>query len=293
MEQPVLVVDLENMQSGIPYPLLSAIGSAVRQIASIGIHNIILKSNDARVVSEFIKVTDGVTDVNFNIRTDLKSIQSFLEAKDRPIGRNSLSCCYHGAAEVVEHIGKLPMKIPVILRADNDNYRYLLEKIKVITDTNSNTLIIAARLEMNGNNNGTITWENLDSLYCSIIDLIREKPDKKILMDYGILPTRLLTEHPCNGYVCSHNTCHSVKNNLPRRLYINETGNIMPENISIKPEYYIGNILEGDFIAIMEEYKNSGRHQNFLALAKKVYTKWVQVCPYRVIHMSDLYMYMS
>lgn len=293
LEQPVLVIDLKNKNDGIPSGLLPSIGRIVQQISSIGIHNVVLKSNDAELIREFVKKTEGVRDVNFNIRMDLRSAHSFFTDSNKLESRYSLSCCINEVTEIAKHIGEIPQNVPVVLSVSNDNYSYLMDNIKPISDAYPNILIISAQLEMGENKNNTITWENLDLLYCNIIDLLRKSSTKKILMDYGILPIRLLTEHPCNGYVCSHGTCHSSKNNLPRRLYINEDGNIIPEHIDMKPEYYLGNILEKDLIDIIDGYKDSTRHENFLVLAKRVYTKWVQVCPYRVVHLSDLLMYMS
>jgi hypothetical protein len=292
LEQPVLVIDLEHTNDSVHSNLLPSIGKIVRQIASIGIHNVVLKSNDVQMIREFIKETEDVKNVNFNIRMGLQNARSFFIKEVKLHSKYSISCTINEVNEIVKHVGEIPQNVPVVLTATNDNNKYLMDNLKAITDEIPNILIISAQLEMGGNCNG-ITWQNLDVLYCNVIDLIREVPNKKILMDYGILPTRLLTEHPCNGYVCSHGTCHSLKNNLPRRLYINRAGNVIPEHLDMKPQYYLGNILEKDLISIMDEYKDSAKHENFLVLAKKVYTKWVQVCPYRVIHLSDLMMNMS
>jgi hypothetical protein len=103
------------------------------------------------------------------------------------------------------------------------------------------------------------------------------------IMEYGYLPSRLLNEHPCNGYMCSGHTCHSFKGNLPRRLILRHDGVLLPESISISDDYALGNLRESSMRYILKEYCDSKQHLLFLEAARNVYVQWVQTCPYKVI----------
>lgn len=135
-----------------------------------------------------------------------------------------------------------------------------------------------------------ISWFQLDILYCNVIEYNkRVNNNVATLMEYGILPARLLNEHPCNGYVCSKHTCHSNKNDLPRRLILLRDGTLLPESSKVNRLFCIGNISKKTLIEVAKEYKNSESHLLFKAASKEIYVKWIQTCPFRVIPWRRLF----
>jgi hypothetical protein len=134
----------------------------------------------------------------------------------------------------------------------------------------------------------------LDELYTKIIK-IQEGLDsyKAIFISSGILPTKLLIEHPCNCYMCSGCNCHSEKNNICRKLIINKQGDILPESHIIGESFKIGNLLEDNIYNILERYKNSEAHNNFMKIVREAFLKYIEVCPYRVIPWTELFISIS
>lgn len=176
----------------------------------------------------------------------------------------------------------------VIVPVNGKNYDFFSNLMELIYEQLHCSLIISP--QMDAKNPDYISWLQLDVLYCNTIEFNKKVNDSKaILMEYGILPARLLNEHPCNGYVCTKHTCHSNKNDLPRRLILLRDGTILPESDSINCKLSIGNISEKSMVEIVKEYKDHESHALFKKLAKDIYIKWIQTCPFRVIPWSMLF----
>ena len=291
MEKPVVIVNLENHIIDVS-PLYKAIIDASFTMVEVGIYNLTLKSNKE------IEIENLIQNINKdNILKCIVRIQSDSVLLRDEFANNENAAIYCGNIEK-EHDKLQSLQntaaIPTIIKATEQNYLQIIEFISKLDESFKNTLIVNANINVDASiDTDFISWVHLDELYCAIIDIQRKYPSITILMDYGILPLRLLAEHPCNGYVCSHDTCHSFKNNMPRRLFIDSTGEILPEHPKMPHKYSLGNILEKDFLKILEDYKDSPQHTAFLSLAKNLYTKWVQTCPYRVIPWSDLLLQMA
>lgn len=176
----------------------------------------------------------------------------------------------------------------VMMSIDDKYYDDFTDLMEVIYEQLRCTLIVSPQLDEKKND--YISWSKLDILYCNAIEFNKKVNDfKAVLMEYGILPARLLNEHPCNGYVCSKSTCHSHKNDLPRRLILLRDGTVLPESDSINCNLSIGNILEKTLTEVAKEYKDHENHLRFKSIAKDIYTKWIQTCPFRVVPWSRLF----
>ncbi len=68
-----------------------------------------------------------------------------------------------------------------------------------------------------------------------------------ILFPPNYFPRQTLIAHPCNAYACSGRKCHSGKSGNPRRLYITDKGNILPESPNLSSAYILGNISDKEF----------------------------------------------
>ena len=291
MEKPVVIVDLEKPIADVS-PLYKAIIDASFAMTEVGIYNLALKVDQETEIDGLLQKInkDNMLKCITRIQTDSVLLHSEFSNKE-----NAVIYC----GNIENNCDKLQdlkntVAIPTIIKATDQNYLKIMEFISQLDESFKNTLIVNANINMDSDvNTDFISWIHMDELYCSIIDIQRKHPSIAILMDYGILPLRLLAEHPCNGYVCSHDTCHSFKNNMPRRLFIDGTGEVLPEHPKMPQSYSMGNIYKNDFLTILETYKDSQQHIAFLALAKNMYTKWVQTCPYRVIPWSDLLLQMA
>lgn len=291
MEKPVVIVDLERPTINIS-ELYEAIIDASFAMPEVGIYNLVLKANQKADIEDLEQKINRDNMLKCVVRIQSKSV--LLRSEFANAGDNIIYCCYIGKDfnELQSH--KNLTAIPTVIKATEQNYLHIIEFISKLDESFENTLVINANINKDISDDADfISWIHLDELYCAIIDIQRKYPSLAILMDYGILPLRLLTEHPCNGYVCSHDTCHSFKNNMPRRLFIDSMGEILPEHPKMPHNYSMGNILNNDFLTILEAYKDSQQHTNFLSLARNIYTKWVQTCPYRVIPWSDLMLQMA
>lgn len=291
MEKPVVIVDLENPIVDVS-PLYEAIIEASFAMTEVGIYNLVLKVDQKTEINDLVQRINKDNMLKCIVRMKAGSVFLSNEFANK---ENAVIYC----SDIDDDCDKLEdlkniTAMPTIIKATDQKYLQIMAFISKLDESFQNTLIVNATINMDSAaNTDFISWIHIDELYCSIIDIQRKYPGMSILMDYGILPLRLLAEHPCNGYVCSHETCHSFKNNLPRRLFIDGTGEVLPEHSKMPQSYSMGNIYKNDFITILESYKNSQQHTAFLSLAKNVYTKWVQTCPYRVIPWSELMLHMA
>lgn len=172
-----------------------------------------------------------------------------------------------------------------ILRSD---YADFLINLEEVYNQLQCSIIVAPQLNLEKAE--SISWPQLDALYCNTIEFNkRVNNSMATLMEYGILPARLLNEHPCNGYVCAKHTCHSNKNDLPRRMILLRDGTLLPESFETNKLFCIGNINEKALIEVIKEYKDSEPHLLFKKISKEIYTKWIQTCPFRVVPWSRLF----
>ena len=292
MEKPVVIVNLENPIIDVS-PLYKSIIDASFAMPEVGIYNLTLKVDKKTKIEDLMKKInkDNIFKCIVRIRSDSILLRNEFSNEEKTIIYcNNIEKDFDKLQSL-----KNTTAVPTVIKATEQNYLAIIEYISKLDESFKNTLIVNANINFEDISDDTnfISWIHMDELYCSIIDIQRKYPHIAVLMDYGILPLRLLAEHPCNGYVCSHDTCHSFKNNMPRRLFINNTGEVLPEHPKMPHNYSMGNILKNDFLTILEAYKDSQQHTAFLTLAKNMYTKWVQSCPYRVIPWSDLLVQMA
>lgn len=290
MEKPVVIFDLENPIRN-ETDFYEAIADTSYRMTDIGIYNLVIKVDQKNNIFHLLQKLNK----DKNLQCIVRNKSSSLFSVDKIVLKqsNMIYCEEIGnICEIDYH--KRPITNPIIVQATDRNYLQLMEFIANLGAKSQNTIIISAVINVATTSNfDTISWAHMDELYCFVIDIQKRFPKLPILMDYGILPLRLLTEHPCNGYVCSHETCHSYKNNLPRRLFIDGTGEVLPEHPRMPYDFSLGNIYSTDIISILESFKNSPRQKNFLTLAKSVYINWVETCPYRVVPWSELMLKMA
>lgn len=128
----------------------------------------------------------------------------------------------------------------------NEKYSFYYEKIKIknlILDKNyyyfgKHFLIVQIDISKKYNLN---TFHNLERIsdtiiieftYSKRIDLINyskilnqlSKLNMELNFSGLVKEINLITEHPCNMYLCSDNNCHSNKSHMPRYLYIDKYG---------------------------------------------------------------------
>lgn len=176
----------------------------------------------------------------------------------------------------------------VLLPILKSNYADFLTNLEAAYNQLQCSIIVAPQLNLEKAEN--ISWNQLDTLYCNMIEFNkRVNNSMATLMEYGILPARLLNEHPCNGYVCAKHTCHSSKNDLPRRMVLLRDGTLLPESFEINKLFCIGNVNEKTLMEVIKEYKDSEPHLLFKKIAKEIYIKWIQTCPFRVVPWSRLF----
>lgn len=288
MEQPVIFFEL---MPGMNSLVCDAINEILSKVHNIGIHNavIILDGFDSSnlLLPEFFG-----HNINVQFRANAKIADNVCEIVH---AKNPASLVFYDFKDDFpcdQIFEQTRPNTPIIINITNETLNSFNRILTNIQDAENSPIIVSWKPNFSADNDNLVSWKELDLLYCKLIDHLRTHPQANIRMDYGILPTRLLLEHPCNAYMCSGKTCHSNKNNLPRRLYVDSNGNIFPEHYSLK-DYNIGNILQNDFLSTMYSYKDSSSHKKFLDLSKLVYTQWVETCPYRVIPWSELLVHMS
>lgn len=286
LENPTLFIALTKDDICRNSAKYTAIMDAVHRAPDVGIHNIVAKVDNFTAIERLLYVTEKMHDICTTFRVKSNNWDASFEEVETPRMAVCLDC-EDELETFVRAMHGTSAKTPLLVKVTDQNVHNLVEVICNQETAAERTVIISAGVEF-GNVPKSVKWYNLEQLYCKVIELQREFPNRKILMDYGILPTRLLTEHPCNAYVCSRATCHSGKNNLPRRIFVNEVGDLCPEHINISSRFYLGNIFDSSLDVIFTSYQNSDRHAAFLKLAKDTYLQWVATSPYRVIPWSSL-----
>lgn len=135
----------------------------------------------------------------------------------------------------------------------------------------------------------SLTWHQLDQLYRNVVDMIRARGDIAVFFRQGILPTRLLTQHPCNAYVCKGHTCHSGKRDISRKLVVLPSGEVLPESSEVDARLSLGNLIDLPLNQLLNAYYESSRHQEFRQIVKDVFLEYVQNCPFRVVPWTELF----
>lgn len=101
----------------------------------------------------------------------------------------------------------------------------------------------------------------------------------KIYYESSIIPTQTCIEHTCNIYLCSGGNCHTAKSMLPRELYIDESGNIIPYGIKNK-ELTVGNILKKSLALSLEKYNKSPAHNKFIENCRYIRAEYLTIWPF-------------
>jgi len=173
-------------------------------------------------------------------------------------------------------------------------------KDKIIQDMLENyknykkPIILESKIQFKGPKDNKLSWSDLDQLYKKIVACHKKEDAHNIFfMGQGILPTRLLTEHPCNAYVCKGHTCHSSKRDIGRKLYINPLGAVYPETEYLSEDYAIGNLKDNTLDVLLESYFESEQHEKFRKLVKEIFLQYVQSCPYRVVPWRQIFTELS
>ncbi|HPZ74452.1 MAG TPA: hypothetical protein PK723_01335 [Candidatus Pacearchaeota archaeon] len=181
-----------------------------------------------------------------------------------------------------------------ILPVSTQNYEDIMIIAKELYNQTGVSVILEPMIWIHNKDPRAISWQQLDALYQQVILFHHEiGRHYAILMGQGILPTRLLTEHPCNGYVCKGSSCHSNKSDIPRKLAVNLMGELFPEHIAVDKKFLIGDLKKGKITDIIDKYYESDNHRRFRSLVKYIFINYVQVCSYRVVPWKDLFAELS
>jgi hypothetical protein len=303
VEAATLIIDFTDYSGKNDKILLSqnTINNAVTGIQDIGIENIIVKCTNWLLLKKVVERIKHIVNINITCRIPIYKIPEDITIFKKGIQSVKMSLEIPEVITMdyeIEKYIKIAHKLIQMLSFGNENNVSVV--LPVNKDNVENASDIAFNLfrrtgltivlspDVNALNNkptpSSISWQELDLLYCRIIDILRKQSQNDaILMDLGFLPTRLLIEHPCNGYVCAGCNCHSNKTNLPRRLILTPDGTVLPESKYINRNLMLGNAKKEGLHNIITHYLNSENHNHFMNLAKDVYIKWVQTCPFRVV----------
>lgn len=85
--------------------------------------------------------------------------------------------------------------VSVVLPINRDNVLNASKIAHLLYKETGYSIVLSPDVNVTLDEPDKITWQQLDLLYCQIIDIMRsESKNDALLMDLGILPTRLLTE---------------------------------------------------------------------------------------------------
>ncbi len=200
----------------------------------------------------------------------------------------------------LEHLMSLRsrVQVPICIKALSlaiDSQLDTLPLIQHLYETLGLPIVLEPELAiLNPENAHALSWQALDTLYMGMMDLCRSSSERNAyLLSLGMLPTALLTEHPCNAYVCSGNHCHSKKSDLPRRLVVVPDGTLLPMHPQSSFDLALGNILHGTLQQLLLNYQNSSAHEVFRQITHQMFIDYVMPCPFHVIPWDVLFAYTS
>lgn len=196
----------------------------------------------------------------------------------------------------IDIVRKLDLPLSALeIEVNKPNVNHIVDLLTNLYSETGLSFVMVPRIAIfDDDSRAALSWQELDKFYQKVIDLRRTVGHPStFLFELGILPTRLLTEHPCNGYVCSGQTCHSAKNNLPRRLVLLADGTVVPFSPRAAPAVSLGNIQNASVAELLRTYAQSKRHQEVLNISKEIFIDWIQPCPYRVIPWDHIFVNIS
>lgn len=128
----------------------------------------------------------------------------------------------------------------------------------------------------------------LYQLYLKTVEAIGKHLSSKTNIWVGLYDTKVFQQHPCNAYACFGEKCHRKATTEPREIIIMPNGDVVPVHVGINPSYYLGNINQGGFNNVFNEYMQSTKNTQFIKLCRYVFDKHVASYQYPVIPWSDL-----
>lgn len=280
------------------------LGNMLTGLPQANIKNIIIKSMSPQALtgmSEYIlsKISAGIVwrityEDLLKIYEERRELPSCVKLVLR-IEENMTNECLNSVdflntlCEKINEINRTYYKISAMIINLNTNHLVHVEEL-LLNVYNRTQITLTLNPVLDANNGLHITWAQLDHLYRISIEINNNYENRTaVLMELGILPARLLNEHPCNGYVCFKHTCHSSKGDVPRRLAIMRNGKVYPERKQADPNLLIGDLAENTLENMLISYKDSESHELFKQISKAVHIKWVQTSPFRVVPWGHLF----
>lgn len=263
VERPTLEINITGASNEFWYNIMSIIGTGEFQ-------QIIIKVDDAYNVCEHIEKVENLLLHNKNIDFYLPSLiingeksydnyHSYFEYKSV----NDLSRAYKLAKDV---------KYFFIIYDINNNDENYIQSINKLCESFTQPTIVS--------------FSSSDEIklyeYKLAIQQFQEIAVKrKIYLSNLFISTELVTNHPCNMYMCNGNTCHNQKSRIPRYLYVTKNG-IQPYRAKTPQLTFFKDInkisLQYSFDKYIEsEYLQSIEYQNFINAAQKIYMQYVVV----------------
>lgn len=263
-------------------------------VKSLNISHIIIKGMNYSCYEKFREfLEENNPDIKIVWRTQMKELKEIKGNAHMYSKKDQILCNLDfrlDSKEVIYSIlnkMKEIFKISVIYKVGKDNFVDALNVIAEISQHIDTSIVVSPNMEADSSNK--LNWPQLDQLYGELIEFnIKRKNPKATLMDLGILPSRLLNEHPCNGYVCYKDTCHSKKNDLPRRIVVKRNGCLLPENERVNSKLIMGNIGREPLSVVLSKYQISYEHKLFKDVCKSLYIKWIPTNPYCVVPWGEL-----
>lgn len=300
-----LIMNFNNVDKYQMNNLKTIIINAISEIEEVGINNIILRCSNLDVL---LMALDILKKSNLRISCQISSelirfenltlLNKYTKVEFSILINRILFNEKESVQDInniLDNAKKGNFKIYSLLITVNKlNYMHTINISKKIYEKYNISIILDPIVSIFSNIEYSLTWQQLDNLYREIIDYHRSiNRYDAILMANGILPTRLLVEHPCNAYVCKGNSCHSGKKDISRKLILLPNGILLPENEKVNSSLVIGDLSVDKMKTILNNYYMNESHLRFCKIVKKIFLKYVQVCPYRVVPWSRIFIELS
>ena len=116
------------------------------------------------------------------------------------------------------------------------------------------------------------TFNNTISTFFTVLN-------KEVCIDNYFIPTDILKEHPCNGYLCNGIFCKKIISKFPRKLIVNEQGKVYAHSKDYEL-LNLGNLNNSKIDKILLDYVSNYETSKIASMIKKVYINYVHDYPF-------------
>ncbi len=116
--------------------------------------------------------------------------------------------------------------------------------------------------------------------------LLSTRQSVEVYLRPGILPTKLLRDHPCNGYVCCGEHCHAGHGSRPRRLVVEASGEVFPFTSRLGNRASMGFFPERSLADMLNRLYEPPLSE-VLETCRRLYLELAVDCPHAVFPWED------